>query len=708
MPGKIPDDFDAAWYGAAYPDVGLSGLSPAEHYRRFGRMFGRPAKAPPKPPEPDEPAPAPAPAEPAAKSAPAPAKPAAKPQAPPKTSKAPPAPPTAAPRQPTAKPKRKPASTIVERPKGFDASDTIAKAAPAKAGSDSSGRFSLAALASGCDSATTSALQAYAALLGLDGPGGPAGCAAAAFQSGATQIENAWFAAPGTLRLMFAGGSAKAPSGGWSVRAYQADCATPDTLATLGDGVQLPPLGPVIHDIELMQPLMPLLLELADGEGVTRAFALLPFPSLLSGGIHGAEARALQSEPNPMDDFWARSAALLDEAIGGDGWPGRSVTVIDTRGKTLPPPVADWLSCVFGLDGNSVRAGDKGFQLVLPPGSVPTISALVSRRLGEAQTPVMSGSYVVAEERTHRPRWSIVIPPDAVGGGDSAPIVRAEDSTAAPSAVAPMPLAVALRPAPGEPRLAGEGEKIGSPLTVVIDSSGAAQTEQLIQWIRAMTAELELIVSATHCEDGALADGAVEGVRYLTGCNLREIAREASHETVLTVSDRIEPSAEALGALLDLIGREESIASASCAVLSEKILKREIVLQPASGGLFATGVSFASGPRLAFGEPDALQALPGLAYPVIANTLLFTAWRRDALCALPPVPGTGPANSEDVRIGIDLMRAGYRSWCTTRAAVRLRGPYVRRDGIDPVGAGYLPVGDWEELLDRVTVVRQLW
>lgn len=33
--------FDAEWYLRTYPDVALSGLSPAEHYRRFGRLLGR-------------------------------------------------------------------------------------------------------------------------------------------------------------------------------------------------------------------------------------------------------------------------------------------------------------------------------------------------------------------------------------------------------------------------------------------------------------------------------------------------------------------------------------------------------------------------------------------------------------------------------------------------------------------------------------------
>ena len=41
MPGKLPPDFDPNWYAASYRDVALSGLSPSQHYLRFGRMLGR-------------------------------------------------------------------------------------------------------------------------------------------------------------------------------------------------------------------------------------------------------------------------------------------------------------------------------------------------------------------------------------------------------------------------------------------------------------------------------------------------------------------------------------------------------------------------------------------------------------------------------------------------------------------------------------------
>ncbi|HEX7852811.1 MAG TPA: rhamnan synthesis F family protein [Sphingobium sp.] len=41
MTHDVDDAFDAEWYVNEYPDVGWSGLSPAEHYRTIGKLLGR-------------------------------------------------------------------------------------------------------------------------------------------------------------------------------------------------------------------------------------------------------------------------------------------------------------------------------------------------------------------------------------------------------------------------------------------------------------------------------------------------------------------------------------------------------------------------------------------------------------------------------------------------------------------------------------------
>jgi hypothetical protein len=378
----------------------------------------------------------------------------------------------------------------------------------------------------------------------------------------------------------------------------------------------------------------------------------------------------------------------------------------------------EWLSAVFGVavEPSDARPAE-GLQLVLPRECVPTISALVSRRLGSDARATVIGPYLVAEVDGFRPRWSIALPA-ALDSAAVTPVLRGgvgEESAVVDAA--PFPLAIAIRspaPPPSSLQVEGCGSAIPDALSVLVYASTTSNTERLIGSIRAAVhGEVELLVSADCIDDEwqAALDGVCEGQGWkpvAPGTDLREIAKDIRNDTLLTVSDRIDLGGNALRAVLDMLKRDKSVGSASCALLAEKIVKKDVVLQPASGGLFPTGVSFVRGPSLSFGEPDVLQALPGLDYPVVANTLLFTAWRRTALTELPKVPGTGSSSSEDIRLGMDVMRAGYRNWCTTRVIARLRGAYVPRDQIDPVGPGYLQADRWEEIFGRVTILRELF
>lgn len=737
MRDKLPPDFDADWYGRSYPDVALSGLSPREHYRRFGTILGRPSKGSPAPPP-----------EPAAQEA--------------ETTQA------RSSKQKSASPscdqtlEPQPAvSPIIDRPEGFDPAATVLRTASPKPGGGPDGVFSLDTLVTGAGADENPApvlvaLQNYARLLGISSPGAgtaasaDVSCGAKPFQAGPSRIENAWFVEGSTIRLALAGrADDSADSNAYVLRAYQSRPGTPAELQLLGPGVVVPAVGPTFHELNLLSPLMPLLIELSRPDGVSRAFALIPFPSLLPGGIHGAELKALQLEPNPMDAFWALSEAMLHEVLGADDPSARSVVglLAEPNGSTedqllLSSSFQEWLTAVFRIPVRISGAADepagagrrrdidsatasRGLQLVLPSEFVPTISALVSRplRSGAAAARV---SYLVAETDTFRPLWSIALPADAQP--DCAlPLLRplptpGADSTAA-VASAPVPLAIALRsrtglPASGsivgrdEPDLSSAGA--GS-LTVLIHASDEARVSRLIATIRsALGGEVELIVSVARgdSELRAALDRICGGEGWKEvpdPADLREIGREARGEILVTVSDRIEPAdGRTVVALLDLLQRYENAASVSCALLAEKIIKKEVVLQPASGGIFPTGVSFVGGPHLSFGEPDALQALPNLTYPVAANTRYMTVWRSRALADLAPAPRAASVLAEDIRIGLDLMRAGYTNWCTTKLSAQLHGPYIPCDTIDPVGPGYLPPESWQDILGRVTVVRELF
>ena len=188
---------------------------------------------------------------------------------------------------------------------------------------------------------------------------------------------------------------------------------------------------------------------------------------------------------------------------------------------------------------------------------------------------------------------------------------------------------------------------------------------------------------------------------------MREVARQAKHDFLLTVSDKVrfhEPTT--LNSLCSILEHDGAAASASCGILAEKVLKRQVVLQPAAGGLFPSAVSFLRAPHLSFTEPDVLEALPDLDYPVVANSLLLTLFRRTAVAKL-SLPSEPISSNSDIRLGLDLVAAGYRNWCTTRFMASLTGPYIPRDSIDPVGGCYAEPHRWEEVLGRVALVREL-
>ena len=736
MAGRVPADFNADWYQATYPDVALSGLRPHEHYRRFGRLMGRSPNgaAASRAEGPEAASPPPSDGTPFV------------------------AVETDAVGQLVELAQEGP--VIIDRPADFDAAQVLPAAAPQRAGRDGNERISLEALAEGpfqpgdVGGRGLDALSSYARLFGLPETAeehdveSRVSCGAQEFQIGEARIENAWFADRSTLRLMLTGGTDTVPAtSSLVIRGYQASPANPNDLSPLGEGIQLPAVGPVFHDFLLLHPFMPLLLELSDIEGKTKGIALIPFPSLLPGGVHWAELKAQQTEANPMDDFWSLSEALLNEAVGGPGWPRRSIgSLAVDRGATesavaLSGEVQEWLAAVFGLNLQarsadpeqaanisrlSLQGPSAGLELTLPPDCMPTISALVSRRLGPGDE--LLASYLVAEADSHRPRWSVLLPATSETKAN-VPMVRPLSAEAKEAGevrggdAGSAYIAIALRrPVPAfaahsedEQPIAAD-DLVPAAISVVLETSEASRAGAAVESLRkiARGASIEFLVRMSSNEDGLVSElnrscGEAGWSAISSGADLREIAEAAQNEMLLVINDqvRLEDPA-ALGFLCGLLEGDQSIGSVSCLLKGEKIIKKQAVLQPTSAGIFPSGVSFSTAPHLSFAEPDVLDALPELTYPVIANTLLMTLFRTRALAALPRPSAPVPSTALDIRIGLDLMDAGFGNWCTTKVAALLCGPHHRRDSIDPFGGPYVEPGRWADLLGRVSLVRELF
>lgn len=609
---------------------------------------------------------------------------------------------------------------IVERPPDFIAAATLPAIAPPRKGMDA-GLLSLQELLGGEDFAP---LIAFARMMRISLPDDSVKWRAAdgLFTSFFREIGNAWHASPTGLRVMIAGATHSSPdSQPRFVRAYQADVATNSYLKILGEGIRLPVKGPAFFDIELDHALMPLLLEVTDEESVAQGYAFMPFPSLLAGGLHGAELRALQSEASPMDAFWSLSERLLAELLE-DADANQSIAGLRMDHLIGEPSIADWLAAIFAIDvqeGSSARSSlaefrseSDGLQFLLPKGSVPTISALVSRRLEAG----LYGSFLVAEAGTFRPRWSVALPAGLLRRGTL--------KTAEQEPEVPFPLTIVLREPsanlPAEAEDGGEAEPVVTPssqcppLTILLSASNPEQAAQLVAELRADAggAELELLVKTSGADDGLPSSldelcgpGGWKSISADTALN--EVARTASHEILLTISDRVSFAPGTLAALCALLKADHSVASASCVAVGEPIIRKHGVQTQSAGGLFPAGWSFVGAPHFSFSEPDVLQALGKLTYPVVANSFLLAVWRKEALSVVNAPATVVDARNEDLRIGLDLTLAGYTNLCTTQFHARLLSQYDSRDLIDPIGIAHVPFDRSADVLNRVTLLREL-
>lgn len=739
MPETPAAEFDAAWYVEAYADVTMSGLDPWDHYARFGRAMGRSG----------------GPSRPAPKNA---AKPAARP-----VDRA------AAAKDSTriAQAPARAAAPIVDRPAGFDPGAGVPRPAAARAEVAQAGHLLLASLAQQVVRAGLAvtegegAVAAYARMFGLpgDSTGAPADPVVSfvpgQFRSGAAGIDSAWHADAGLLRVMLHGEPGEGPVGeGWSLRAYQARPAAPDRLLPAGGGICLPASGPVFWDLELADPYMPILIELSDREDAMRAVALLPFPSLLPGGRHGAELKALQPLSNPVEAFWSLGRTYLSQHLDARSCETRAIAEVvllapdehqpeHARPQTrqVDTALAAWLAALFqvqpresagtaelvaGSQASGAAAG-RGAQLCLPADCIPTIAILVRRApLGQLDG-ARGGPFLVVDLDDNRPRWSVSLPATLAPVAGQPFLLSAgvpASGGGSPSGSVPVHLGIAFRrrPAlellsrPAKPAAASVPGPASEGLDILLDATDAAQLKRAVGDLKALGLCGDRAIGVRLPLDGAgcrgLLDrlcGAGRWIEIASHHDLRQAAQMFSGERLLSLSDRIELGDGAiLGELWSICESDRKVASASCLLVSDRVVKKKTVLEPAAGGLFPAGVSLIRSPRIGFSEPDVTLALQGARYPVAANTWHFALWRRDALASLPPVEGQGSGQEAEIGLGLDLMAAGYSSICTARLSARIRGQFSRCDAIDPIGGFYGEFAPWEAILNRVTLIRELY
>lgn len=596
------------------------------------------------------------------------------------------------------------------------------------------------------------------------------------FLEGPHKITDAWFATTATLRIAVQGndileGEADALG---IIRAWQPDPRNRDALIAL-DEVALPEVGPGFIEIALDNPLMPLLLELADGNGTTRGFALLPYPSLLRGGLHHAESVANQLSLMPMDDIWRLSLALLREHTAGAAQGGFSVArlVMRLAGATgaeavFSPQVREWLSSLFGLGlhaagtaeeddqgtawlrsslGNNASGRGDGLTLTLPARAIPSLQALVSRRLhlpeGHMDAP---GPWLVSDAVHAKPLWSVAMPASAAAspdmpllsrGGMQASTTEADDTnTQGPSHwMAPLHLAVVLHTIdipndtvqffPIAPDANIAPPQAPADICIVLTVSDPAEAEASLIALqtqtglhqmniilrgrtRSTTDDLERIAAKANQLFGKRLPVMPSHADTLEDLDALLAATPAQHIVVMDAAVILH-DVHIIAALGAELAAGPRIASVSCSLFHSHLGKgNKPALSFASGGLFPAHISLLSAPRLTVTEPDTRNALPASSYPVLANAFELCMIRRTALeetaAARAAMLGTGAV---DLHFGLSALAAGWQNICTSRISAGTTRAPLRRDEIDPFGMACILPARWDDLLSQITVLREL-
>lgn len=596
--------------------------------------------------------------------------------------------------------------------------------------------------------------------------------------AGLARLADLWFTNDHGLRLRIDG---SAHADGCVIRLYQADPATAGRPILVGE-------APVfdgalrILDAALVNPYAPVLIAVTTADGVLAGANLLQFPSLIRGGAHAAESVAIAGGGFP--GLRSVSNALAQEHLGwAEAKPSAIGTIeVDLRGasgaeRIFSSPFKVWLAQTMGVrlrarpaeeaaettthehleaelaqdldrareDFVAAREASGELTLTLPPDALPTLAALVSRRLcapaGERPT---TASYLVADQTTCAPRFAVSIPPlgedlmalqpadlplcfpllrgrsGAVGrsGGEAALAIRYRQpptphqaSLLAPiSFDAPRPVlrtslpkrqrkgvSVLLAPTGDGQAFARLLESLAlqtyaDKLELVVALAAGAEADTLRQALEASFPDRHRIIeSAGQSRSGRLnaAAAAAKGAHLLV-----------AGDTVLLTDPRTIET-------LYLMAADKTVATAACMIVREGF-KKGAGVRFHSGGFYPSHLSFQSAPRMIFNEPESLSAFPTATYPVAGNSLRLALVRADAWRALAGLDASMfPGSNADLDFSLRALAAGYRHLCTSAVAAVDTSGEAGRDHVSEVLDSAPQALDWRTILSSASIIRRL-
>jgi hypothetical protein len=556
--------------------------------------------------------------------------------------------------------------------------------------------------------------------------------------------------------------------------------------------------GPVFIDLDLVNPYFPVLISTTDLRGRWLEATLLPFPSLCRGAPHHGELHAIGERADPMEGLEDAANSLAAELVGGAGdfSIGRlDVHLVEAIGaeKIFSSTVKEWLLEVMGLgplqpipapDGDSaavadylraacelpaaeaadgvllhrarVRRAAGRWALQLAADSLPSISALVSRRLpGPDESAETVGSWVVSHFATGRPRVWVSLPPMSPSLLSLQPLDRACAVPTLMRADAVAPLRTLTPRRPPFPLTLRLRDPAREPPAVLLQPVAADGDRPLLR--RQLDAEQRANASISAL--WAPASGELSGAAMLQSLARQTLARRldivvvrpagASAETWSRVEQRLQAlfpqrwrtvdggcdnrsadfnaaAAAASGSHLLLLGTETllhdtrtletlytlalepGVCTASCVLLHEVQNKRGAETGMQAGGFFPRQLSLQGRPSLVIDEPCTSEAFPAATYPVLGNSFRLALVNAGHWRALGGLDAQRfPWHRSDLDFCLRALRAGHTHLCTAVVSAFMATAGRSEQHRDTHALGFMQLERWHEVLESVSLIREL-
>lgn len=485
----------------------------------------------------------------------------------------------------------------------------------------------------------------------------------------------------------------------------------------------------------LRNPFMPVLFVGYDDAGDITLADLIPFPSLLRGGMHAAEAAALQ-EDGGLDALRRLNDACLAEAVDwGEAKtsPAIGEICVDLSSATgaepiFEPQLREWISVLFGVavvGANAERRiaadlGDRAFvdyaesvlarhppafarggrlRLALPCCGIPTVSALVSRRLPASAAPTPASCLMVDAALPQR-RFAVSLPADlpkaiqaATNRQSQFPTLYGLSETGEATTAPAQPAAILIRdlspnakekllyPVPPDaPRVLphAEGDE-PKKFSIFICPRDAIDMRLLFDSLaRQKTAaklEVALIGPPGRKTDADALTELFPGSAHIHETSslskalaLNEAAAAASGDVLVFIDPRAILHDRRTLAAIGRLARLEDAATVGCMRIKPRNAADGA---PAfsSAGYFPGRFDFALAPHLALDKIDCGALLADSLYPVAANSAHFYALSAAAWRQVGGMSPSAPARAMHIDLALRLAGVGRVNLCTTRLSV---------------------------------------